>query len=223
MPAKSAARPLNRVFHRLKGHYGSQQWWPGETPFEIMVGAVLTQNTAWTNVERAIHQLKQARALDAETIYQLPIESLAELIRPSGYFNIKAGRLKAFCEWYLGHGGYDSLKYWSTNRLRNSLLCIHGVGPETADDIMLYAFHRPVFVIDSYTRRLFARLGLLDANDNYENLRHFFQSSLEVKVKLYNEFHALIVIHAKEVCRARPLCEQCVLHHFCQWRAESYT
>ncbi|TNF99570.1 MAG: endonuclease III domain-containing protein [Gammaproteobacteria bacterium] len=209
---------LLQVFKQLSSHYGLQQWWPGETPFEVMVGAVLTQNTAWTNVERAINQLKQADALDAESIHSMPQESLAELIRPSGYFNIKAGRLRAFCEWYLEQGGFDVLKYWQTEKLRSSLLGIHGVGPETADDIMLYAFNRPVFVVDAYTRRLFHRLGLTGFNSDYETMRNFFESNLEMDTKLFNEFHALIVIHAKDVCRKKPLCDQCALHHFCQWQ-----
>lgn len=213
------------VYQHLFNAYGHQHWWPGETPFEIMVGAVLTQNTAWTNVEKAIANLIAADALSAERINTMPAAALAELIRPAGYFNVKARRLQNFCAWYLAQGGFDVLQAWSTPDLRTGLLSVNGVGPETADDMMLYAFERPVFVIDAYTRRIFMRLGLVAGDENYEQLRSEFETRLGAEfkqdtaahVQLFNEYHALIVRHAKEACRTKPACEECCLRKPCAW------
>lgn len=180
--------------------YGPQYWWPADTPFEVMAGAVLTQNTAWTNVEKAIKNLKQVNCLAPERILTLDDKQLARLIRPSGYFNIKAKRLKNLCAWLPDKQGYQIKRHWQTNKLRESILSVNGIGPETADDILLYAFERPVFVIDVYSRRLLARLGLINGNEKYETLRAFFEKALPADVPLYNEFHALIVRHAKEKC-----------------------
>lgn len=202
---------LQRIFAVLTEHYGPQNWWPGDSPFEIMVGAILTQNTAWSNVEKAIDALKQAGALCPDQLLHLPEQDVAGLIRSSGYFNVKARRLRNFCAWYQANGAYEQLNNWSTHELREGLLQINGVGPETADDILLYAFDRPVFVIDAYTRRLFSRLGLLGHDLTYETLRREFENSLESDHQLFNEFHALIVIHAKDICKPRPACEQCCL------------
>lgn len=206
---------LRSVYQRLFRRYGPQHWWPGDTPFEIMVGAVLTQNTAWTNVERAIANLVVADCLDPRRIVDLPAARLAELLRPSGYFNVKAARLKSFCEWYLARGGFDALAKLDTPTLRREVLAVNGVGPETADDIVLYAFERPVFVIDAYTYRLFTRLGLIAGDEKYEELRAFFERRLSKEVKLFNEYHALIVRHAKDVCKTRPLCRDCCLVASC--------
>jgi len=203
------------VFERLLTAYGPQYWWPGDTPFEVMVGAVLTQNTAWGNVEKAIANLQANEALDAEVIAACPPDRLAEWIRPSGYFNIKARRLQNVCRWSLEQGGVEALRKWRTEELRHGLLSVNGVGPETADDMLLYAFERPVFVIDAYTRRLFSRLGLLDGKLGYEALRRHFETGLPAEVALFNEYHALIVRHAKEVCRKRPLCAACPLADTC--------
>lgn len=199
----------------LRAAYGPQRWWPAETPFEVMVGAVLTQNTAWVNVERAIANLKRARLLSAGAIVRAHPRRLAACLRPSGYFNVKARRLRAFCRWYLDAGGGAALVRLPTAVLRERLLAVHGIGPETADDILLYAFARPVFVIDAYTRRLFRRLGLIDGDEDYERLRAAFETRLPRKVRLFNEYHALIVVHAKEVCRVRPVCERCCLRASC--------
>lgn len=208
------------VFQRLYAQHGPQHWWPGETPFEVMVGAVLTQNAAWSNVERAIANLKGAGMLDPQALAEAPAKTVAGLIRPSGYFNVKAERLQALCRWYQAHGGQARLKRWSTARLRAALLAVRGVGPETADDILLYAFHRPVFVIDAYTRRLFARLGLVRGDEPYEALRAAFERALGPDTRLYNEYHALIVAHAKHVCRPRPRCGQCLLARRCPARGQ---
>jgi len=199
-------------------HYGAQHWWPGDTPFEVMVGAVLTQNTAWTNVERAIENLKKNKALDPEVILDTGSKELAEWLKPSGYFNVKAERLKHFCQWYVGRGGLNGLKGWHLHDLRADILGVKGIGPETADDILLYALDHPVFVIDAYTRRLFSRLGLVKGDEGYEQLRFKFEAELERDVALFNEYHALIVIHAKDTCRKRvPRCEACCLEDGCRF------
>jgi endonuclease-3 related protein len=216
--------PLRKVYDKLLAHYGPQHWWPGETPFEVMVGAVLTQNTAWSNVEKAIANLVANNALAPEAILQAPVQQLAEWLRPSGYFNVKAGRLREFCRWYLERGGLAALQSLSTPELRHELLRVKGVGPETADDILLYAFARPVFVIDAYTRRLFSRLGTIQGDETYEELRAFFERGLGgaagENVGIFNEYHALIVIHAKEACRKQPLCKGCPLRRRCGGPAE---
>jgi endonuclease-3 related protein len=206
---------LRAVYRRLYAANGRQHWWPGETRFEIMVGAVLTQNTAWSNVERAIANLKRARALSPEAILRAPAARLANWIRPSGYFNVKAKRLKSLCRWLIAQGGVRRLARLPTERLREALLGVHGIGPETADDILLYAFERPVFVIDAYTRRIFARLGLIRGDEDYETLRRLFERRLGPDVALFNEYHALIVRHGKDICRKRPRCTDCCLTSGC--------
>ena len=189
-----------------------------------MVGAVLTQNTAWTNVERAIAQLRERVDLAADALLTLPESELASLIQPAGYFNVKARRLRAFCEAFLAAGGEPALSMLETGTLRDLLLGIHGVGPETADDMLLYAFERPVFVIDAYTRRLFERLGVLCGGEPYETLRMRFEQALRPDSALFNEYHALIVHHAKHVCRARaPRCDACCLVADCPHPGSSPT
>ena len=211
----ASCRELSAVFNTLSKRYGPQHWWPGDTPFEIMVGAVLTQNTAWSNVEKAIANLVAHEKLDAGSIVRARKDHLAGWLRPSGYFNVKADRLKNFCRWYLDAGGYPVLSRIATARLRESLLSVNGIGPETADDMLLYAFERPVFVIDAYTRRLLARLQLFSGEEPYDEMRQAIEAALGPDVPLYNEYHALIVRHAKEVCRVRPRCAGCVLRQRC--------
>lgn len=181
-----------------------------------MVGAILTQNTSWTNVEKAITNLNRNEALSCHKIIKMSDEKLAELLRPVGYFNVKARRLKNFCNWYQASNKPEQK---NTECLRKELLSINGVGPETADDMLLYAFDRPVFVIDAYTRRLFSRLELIEVKEGYEKLRLWFETKLkrvENKVALFNEYHALIVQHAKAHCRSKkPLCETCCLKVSC--------
>lgn len=200
---------LLELYNRLFKAYGPQHWWPAETPFEVMVGAVLTQNTAWINVEKAIYNLKAADKLALLPMIRMSERRLAGLIRPAGYFNIKTRRLKALCQWLKGAGGIVALENLTTEELRTELLSVHGVGPETADDILLYACERPVFVIDAYTRRLLRSLGLCQGDESYERLRNSFESVLEPEVALYNEYHALIVRHAKERCTDGPDCRHC--------------
>jgi len=204
------------IFSRLFSEYGPQSWWPADTAFEIMVGAILTQNTAWLNVERALANLKSAQLLCAEALLNTTAEELAPLLKPSGYFNVKAQRLLAFVEWYCAEGQYPTLKSIKTLELRKRLLSVKGVGPETADDILLYAFNRKVFVIDAYTRRIFSRLGHVEITTSYEVLRACFERHLAKQdVALFNEYHALIVKHGKDVCKTRPDCSCCCLDSCC--------
>ncbi len=203
------------VFQTMLKTYGPQGWWPGETAFEVMAGAILTQNTAWPNVEKAISNLKRAGVFSAVGLLDMPHEALAKLIRPSGYFNIKADRLQQFCHFLQEQGGVEILGDIKTTRLRKLLLGVKGVGPETADDMLLYAFQRPVFVIDAYTRRIFSRLGMVSGDESYEVLRMGFESALEADAVLFNEYHALIVRHAKTFCSKKPKCAGCPLAARC--------
>ena len=200
---------LLKIYQRLYESYGPQQWCTADSPFEVMVGAILTQNTSWTNVEKAIDNLKEANALNVHTLIELPEENLAKLIRPSGYFNIKSKRLKHFVRWFETEGRFNGLKQLDDQTLRNRLLEVNGIGPETADDILLYAFERPVFVIDSYTRRLLKAFNLINKDEPYETLRQFFETSLKPDVSLFKEYHALIVRHAKEKCTQEKNCLHC--------------
>ncbi len=206
------------IYTRLLRRYGPQSWWPADSKFEVMVGAILTQNTSWLNVEKALDNLKKNDCLSCDAILKLKPNKLAVLIKSSGYFNVKAQRLQNYCEWFSRQKNPDTR---ATDELRTDLLSINGVGPETADDILLYAFHRPVFVIDAYTRRLFSRLNLVYAQDSYEDLRLLFEKKLakqKNKVKLFNDYHALIVRHAKDICLVRnPDCESCCLQRQCSY------
>jgi endonuclease-3 related protein len=208
-PKKFSRAVLMAVYQRLLEAYGPQDWWPADTPFEVVVGSVLTQNTAWGNVEKAIGNLSRHGHLSLGAINRLGHEELAAIIRPSGYFNIKARRLKSLCDWINSQGGMEMLSRRDTEEFREQLLNVNGIGPETADDILLYAFDRPVFVIDAYTRRLFRTLGLIKGDEKYESLRKRFESHLDPDPELFNEYHALIVRHAKEKCTAVPNCPHC--------------
>ncbi len=201
------------IYNKLYERYGSQHWWPGETPFEIAVGAILTQNTNWKNVEKAIVNLKNAGRLTPEKLNELPIGELAELIRPAGYFNIKAQRLKNFLVWlFEKHDGIiESLEPLALSTLREQLLAIKGIGPETADSICLYAFEKPIFVVDTYTARIFGRHGMIEAPSGYEQIQESFHGELERDAVLFNEFHALIVRVGKEHCKPKPICNGCPL------------
>lgn len=219
MTAKSGQIVL-KIYQRLFSTYGRQHWWPGETPFEIIVGAILTQSAAWTNVEKAIDNLKSASVLSPEAILNTPLEELAQLIRSSGYYNAKAKKLKAFVEW-LDKNFRNDLQAFSevnTEELRNQLLAVHGIGNETADSILLYALDRPVFVIDAYTIRIISRIGLLSEESSYTEYQRYFMSNLPVDVKLYNEYHALFVRLGKEACQKKPDCAECCLGDICRRR-----
>ena len=201
------------IHRRLLDAYGPQHWWPAESPFEMMVGAILTQNTNWKNVEKAMLNLKDADALDARTILDMDEDRLRGLIRPSGFFNQKAARLRLFCSFYLDNGGEAGMK--GLDDPRHALLALNGIGPETADSMLLYALGIPVFVIDAYTRRIFGRLGLTSPDASYHELQVYFHARLERNAPLFNDYHALIVQHAKQHCRSRPVCSGCPLAAFC--------
>ncbi len=207
---------IAEVYDKLKLHYPPQRWWPGESQFEVMVGAVLTQNTAWRNVEKALDGLRSAGCLSLERIHQLLAADLALLIRPAGYYNLKARRLHNLCHFLLANGGVDVLGEWPTEQLRRGLLGINGVGPETADDILLYAFRREVFVVDTYTQRLFSRIGITAGRHDYEALRRRVEREISGGAPEFAQFHALIVEHAKMICRKSPLCNECPLQLECR-------
>jgi endonuclease-3 related protein len=204
---------LQDIYERLIRRFGPQHWWPGETPFEIIAGAILTQNTNWGNVEKAIGNLKKNNLLTPDKLHGLSTVELAELIRPAGYYNIKAGRLKSFLNRLFEKfdGRLERLESLSTDRLREELLSIKGIGPETADSICLYAFNKPVFVVDAYTGRILGRHRLLEPGAGYEDIRMLFESSLPREVPLYNEFHALLVRLGKEYCKTKAQCPGCPL------------
>ncbi len=208
---------LDQLFQRLYRHYGPQHWWPGETPFEVMVGAVLTQNTNWGNVSRAIDNLKQAKALSLPALLALPMEELARLIRPAGYYNLKARRLRNLLEMLATEmdGRLERLWELPLDEARQRLLAVKGVGPETADSILLYAGQKPVFVVDAYTFRILGRHDLADEGMDYHDLQQRFMKHLPPETRLYNEYHALLVRLGKERCKKkRPLCEGCPLEGF---------
>jgi endonuclease-3 related protein len=214
MAVPSLQWTLLNIYRRLFDEYGPQHWWPAEAPFEVIVGAILTQSAAWTNVEKAINNLKQAEALKPDALRKLPQDELAELIHACGYYNVKARKLKAFVEWF-GERYDDSLDRLfkqNTHELRRQLLGIYGVGEETADAIMLYAGNKPVFVIDAYTQRIMGRVEFKPPKDNYASWQKLFMDNLPADVPLFNEYHALLVRLGKETCRTRPLCEQCCLN-----------
>ena len=202
---------LLKIYHRLFECYGPQNWWPADSPFEVMVGAILTQNTSWNNAEKALNNLKKSDALNIHSILKLTEKELAKLIRPSGYFNIKSKRLKNYVTWFEKEGRFNRLNKLDDNILRARLLNVNGIGPETADDILLYAFERPVFVIDAYTRRLLKSMNMIDGAESYEKLRIFFESSLSADIGLFKEYHALIVRHAKEKCTHLDNCRHCIV------------
>jgi endonuclease-3 related protein len=217
--AGGAADPsLEDVFERLLARYGPQGWWPGDDrPFVVVVGAILTQAAAWKNVEKALGSLERAGALTPEGLLRLSETELARLVYSAGYYNAKALKLKAFAEMLHSRcdGRLEGLFALPLAELRRALLETHGIGPETADDIILYAAGRPVFVVDAYTRRILSRLGLRPAEDTYEAWQALFMDRLPPDVPLFKEYHALLVRHGKETCRARPLCVGCCLLEVC--------
>lgn len=204
------------MYQALLAFFGPQHWWPGETPFEVAVGAILTQNTSWSNVAKAIANLKAAGVLDPIRLHEMELEPLEALIRPAGYFRVKAKRLKNFLRWLCERHGGDlkNLESVRTAQLRKELLGISGIGPETADSILLYALNRPVFVVDTYTARVMVRHGLIGPDLDYQQLQDLFMANLEPDVAFFNEFHALLVMTGKDYCKPRPKCPGCPLDRF---------
>lgn len=213
----SDSKTLKRYYDKLRQNFGPQHWWPGDGPFEVMVGAVLTQNTNWGNVEKAINNLKEAGELSPTAIYKMKQDKLARLIRPSGYFNIKAKRLKGLIKWFVDRFDGDIQKMFAQDLqgLREELLSVKGVGPETADSILLYAGNMPSFVVDTYTYRVLVRHQLIFEESTYDDIKSFFEDNLPEDIAMYNEYHALLVQVGKTYCKPRePSCEDCPLNEF---------
>ena len=208
---------LGKVYRKLLGHFGKLGWWPAGRGFrprewEVCLGAILTQNTSWKNVEKALDNLKREGILSPEEVTGTGKGKLEELVRPSGYFRQKADRLKIFSRFVLGFGSFREFRERVT---REQLLGVKGIGPETADSILLYACNKPSFVVDLYTKRVFSRLGLLKEKDSYQKVKEFFEEGLPRDTDVYREFHALIVEHSKRFCRKRPACSGCPLEREC--------
>ena len=216
---ESLGRQLTQIYRILYGEYGAQGWWPARHSFEMCAGAILVQNTAWTNAQRALVNIQERGADSVMGIAMLPQSELAELIRPSGYYNQKAAKLAAFCEHIIQHYEGDLRQFLNEPlvRLRRELLSIWGIGPETADSIILYASKQPSFVIDTYTVRLLSRLGLVPSDVSRKDLRDSIMSSLPSDVNKFSEMHALIVQHGKSTCRKTPNCQECVLLSSCHY------
>lgn len=206
-------KKLLKIYQKMFDAFGPRQWWPGETPFEVVIGAILTQNTNWSNVEKAIKNLKTAGKLSPEGIYGLSITELAELIKPSGFFNVKAKRVKAFINWLFSRyeGNLSKMFAQDLQTLRSELLSVKGIGPETADSILLYAGNMPTFVVDAYTHRIFSRHELIPEESTYDDMKSFFEENLPKDVQLFNEYHALLVNIGKMFCKPRKVCEPCPL------------
>lgn len=208
-----------RIFEILFQTFGPQHWWPGETSLEIMVGAVLTQNTAWKNVEKAIDNLKSRGLLDLEMLVKLDVSKLSEIIRPSGFYRLKASRLKSLLQFVFEEGGVEKLRKMEPKSLREKLLKIKGIGKETADSILLYALDMPSFVVDAYTRRILKRVGLVKReNLPYDEIQNLFLRELPADIRIYNEYHALLVKLGKEYClKNRPRCKDCPIRELCEF------
>jgi len=203
---------LDLIYHKLYTYFGPQCWWPAESAFEVMVGAILTQNTNWVNVERAIVNLKQEKVLSARKLYKLKHQSLARIIHPAGYYNIKARRLKEFLKFFIENynANIKSISRVNFSKLRKDLLAVKGIGQETADSILLYALNKPIFVVDAYTKRIFSRHGYFKEEATYIEVQEFFMQNMPKKARLFNEYHALLVRLAKEFCvKNKPKCVDC--------------
>lgn len=213
-PSGTGSR-INRIFERLYSHFGPQHWWPADSSFEVIIGAILTQNTSWSNVEKAISAIKKAGCLNPRALFKCPHRKLARLIKSAGYYNLKAKRLRSFFEFFFGAYSADISRMGRRDlkTLRRQLLEVKGIGPETADSILLYALNKPVFVIDAYTKRMLCRHHILGKDASYEQAQDLFMRSLKNDRKLFNEYHALIVKMGKEYCRKRnPRCKECPIH-----------
>ena len=223
------AQSFFAIYQRLLQQYGSQGWWPinniykkrtslsNEEKFEIIIGAILTQNTAWTNVEKALNELRRNKCLSLKGILETNHETLAQYIKSSGYNNQKAERLKIVAQFLLQHP-LEELQNIGIKELRTLLLSVKGIGPETADSIILYAFMKPSFVIDTYTKRIMSRIGLCRKDVSYDELQTLITNTIDKDVEMYNEYHALLVEHAKQYCRIKPECNMCILKDSCEKR-----
>jgi len=209
---------LQKIYDKLLNHFGNQNWWPAETKFEVIVGAILTQQTSWKNVEKSIKNLKDKNVLEPKKLFNLPVKRLESLIKPCGFFKVKTKRLRSFLEFFVENydSNLDIMFETSLNDLRNNLLSVHGIGPETCDSILLYAGDKPIFVVDAYTLRLCERYSIINSR-NYEEVRKFFEKNLSKDVNLFKEFHALIVELGKNYCKTKPKCVECPLKRGCEY------
>ena len=207
-------KTLHSIYDKLYSYFGAQDWWPADSPFEVIIGAILTQNTNWQNVEKAINNLKKHHLLNPDKLCRLSQRRLASLIVSAGYYNIKAQRLKNFLGFFMKtyRGSLKKMSLLDTQSLRVQLLSLNGIGQETADSILLYAFNKPIFVIDAYTRRILLRHSLIQEESSYAEIQNLFMQNLKADVKLFNEYHALLVRLAKEAClKKNPKCDSCPL------------
>jgi endonuclease-3 related protein len=203
---------LMAIYRKLHQSFGSRRWWPGENAFEVMVGAILTQNTNWRNVEKAIQQMKKRGVLSLQEIRRLKKSQLATLVRSSGYYRIKAERLKAFVNFlFENYGNIKTMRKEELEPLREKLLRVKGIGPETADSILLYGLKKPIFVVDAYTKRILSRHGIVSEKADYEEIQNLFMQHLPRDEKLFNEYHALLVHVGKTFCKKVPRCDICPL------------
>ncbi|MFH1874537.1 MAG: endonuclease III domain-containing protein [Pseudomonadota bacterium] len=206
---------LKTIYNLLHREFGPQHWWPGEKAFEVMVGAILTQNTNWGNVEKAINNLKAHNLLSVKKMYETNPNTLADLIRPAGYFRVKTKRLRNFLKFYLDEfqGQVAKMQLQELADLRPKILAVNGIGPETADSMLLYALEKPIFVVDAYTKRILSRHNLLSEEATYNEIQELFMDNLENDVQFFNEYHALLVKCGKQYCRPKnPRCELCPLN-----------
>ncbi|MCM8789749.1 MAG: endonuclease III domain-containing protein [Candidatus Omnitrophica bacterium] len=205
---------LNLIYKKLYKYFGPQRWWPADSKFEVILGAILTQNTNWQNVEKAIRNLKRKNLINIKKLHKLPLKKLANLIKPSGYYNIKSKRLKSFLRFFIDSYGASLKKMHleDSQVLRQKLLSVNGIGKETADSILLYALNKPVFVVDAYTKRIFLRHGFIKEGPDYDEIQNLLMKNLKKDVKLFNEYHALLVRLGKEFClKNKPRCNICPL------------
>ena len=211
---KETQATLTAVYERLLAAFGPQKWWPAQTRFEVIVGAILTQNTNWGNVEKALNNLKRKKLLSPQALRGISPQKLALLIRPAGYFNVKAKRLKNFISFLFNEydGHLKKMMREDCRLLRQKLLDVNGIGPETADSILLYAFDKPVFVVDAYTKRILYRHNIIAPDADYDTIQEMFMTFLRGDARMFNEYHALIVRLGKDFCRPKPLCGQCALN-----------
>jgi endonuclease-3 related protein len=207
-----------KIYEKLLNRFGRQNWWPADTKFEVIVGAILTQQASWKNVEKAINNLKNENVLEPKKLFNLSIKKLEILIKPSGFFKVKAKRLRSFLEFFIENydGNLEKMSETTLEELREELLSVHGIGPETCDSILLYATEKPIFVVDAYTIRLCQKYPLINSK-KYEEVQEFFQENLPKNVNLFNEFHALIVELGKNYCKTKPICEKCPLKEGCKY------
>ncbi len=212
-PSPQVSVILKKIYQKLFSFFGPQHWWPAKTKFEVIVGAMLVQNTNWVNTARAIKNLRDQKLLSIKKLKDIDINRLSSIIRPAGYFRLKAKRLKNFINFLFDEfdGSLGKMAREDDQVLRKKLLSINGVGPETADSILLYAFQKPFFVVDAYTRRIFSRHGLVESKANYDEIQNIFMKALKANSYFYNEYHALLVRLAKDFCRTKPQCSICPL------------